>query len=117
MKTSAPSETVAVIIRDGPDAEWELQTWAAKYDVGINCARFTCAQEARLGNRTFETKVISEKDYDAKRLRVDGIARFKASEFRETAERPAPAPLPLTRPAPKPMPLPARPKIMIKVKQ
>lgn len=123
MKTP-PSDTVAVVIRDDPSEEWVLQTWASRLDVGINCAKFTAMQEGWCGRREFETKVLSEKDYDAKRLRVQGLAHFRASQFPERSNEPiqirvatpAPRPLPMTRPAPKPLALPARPRMMIKVK-
>ncbi len=118
---AALSTTVAVVSRESPKEDWFLQTWAVNADVGRSSARFTCEQEGWTGNRAFESKVLSEKDADEKRYRVQGLAQYRASDFPERPTerirvRVAPLPLPITRPAPAPLVLQRKP-LMIKVQK
>jgi hypothetical protein len=68
----------AVLFRDGPSKEWKLQCFTEKKSVALGSARMTVEQEARLGHRSFEAIVVTEKSYDAGDLKKR-LWRGKAS--------------------------------------
>lgn len=124
------NDAVAVVLRERARDDWTLQTWAINADVGRSVVRHTVEQEAWCGNRDFEAKLMTEKDYDAGRFRVAGLCHLRARDFPERpTERmrvrvgpPETPPAPLPRPRPTPTPLPRtqsapapKPRILVKV--
>lgn len=97
---------VAVLFRETAEEDWQFHSWAVSLDVGTSTAKFNVYHEAWDGNSTFQAKVISEKDADAKRFDVPGLANFQAGNFKSRQPsdalriRVAPKPSPLARPAP-----------------
>lgn len=58
----------AVLLRESAQEDWELLGYSYRVSVGVSMAKFEARQEWALGNEGFETKVLTEDDYDAGKL-------------------------------------------------
>lgn len=79
------STPCAVLLRESAQEAWTLLGYSHTFSVGVSMAKFEARQEWALGNEGFETKIITEKDYDAGKLTAC-IQRFTFA----TKGRPAP---------------------------
>lgn len=69
----------AILMRENKKLDWALVVFTEKVSDAFKSAQSTAEQEWHLGNQRFQTKVITEQDYDAGKLDTClQLFRFKA---------------------------------------